>query len=393
MHVTKSECSRSGRLGAATALLLVLAASGCVDKQNGGKLGNTALYVFDGADTPAAGRVQIWDDVQKLDGVTVLPAPTRTLSGALLDNVKSLSVGGMAMDPWKGRLFLVSTTGTVVVVDKVRGKNGAVTATTDIWSFTLPDGGLGGTGTNVFGQATVDPGGNLYVTESNETATGILMIANAASVQSGTTASATLIQVATTNDKRGSGVAVSSGTVFGHFGDGQPIDHSSKSYNGPRLRQGGSSGFGAADANVVISTSGDDACGLGSAASGSGTLAFDSGANHLYVAPSNGSTSAVLIFRTSAFTDGWNKAPDLRLASVGTSLGMVAHPWNKDWLVGAPMPSATAGAANNTLWLWKNPAVKVTDTSGASVMPSPTTLGLGSTVVIRAVAFDGNSGS
>jgi hypothetical protein len=360
-------------LGAATAIALLL--MGCVDpdQSGGGSTSGTALYVYDGADSPSTGRLMVWDDVNTLY-TDPLAVPTRTISGAALDKVLSLGLGGMSMDSAGNRLYMVSTTGDVARIESVRRKSGVLSSTSDVVTFTLGNGSSDRLTGSRFGQACIDPQtSTLYVTETGDSDSRIWVIQNPA--QYGQNDTVAIQTISTSGDRKGHGVAAWLGTVYATFMEGNPvIGGDLTQYTGPRLRKGSSAGF-SANSNVLVGT-------LKTQLRRYGALAYDSGNLQVYVAchlaDSGSAEPPILVFKSGQFSPGLDQAPEKTLGdSTLNNLRILAHGGNKDWLAAA---TSTGESPSNVVYLWRNPLTATT----------PRTISLNGAKV-RGLAFDGNN--
>jgi hypothetical protein len=359
--------------GASLALLLPLAS--CVDiEQGGGSTSGTSFYVFDASDTPSAGRIRVWDDASALFA-NGSAGPDRTLRGTLLDKVKTLGWGGMCIDATSNRMFLVSEAGDVVRVERLRNQNGTLSSTNDIVNFSLGSGSADRLPSGKFGQAAIDPSsGTLYVTESNDSESRVWVVTSPE--RYGLNDVVQRQSIGMPGDKQGTGVAAWQGSVYGYFGDGNPVIGSDLTqYNGARLRKGNASGFGTTTIYPIV--------GPNTQLGKYGAMAFDSGNNQLYLArhltDAVATGAPILIFPIGQFTIGLNQPPDKTLGSGAgfDNLRILAHAGNKDWLAGA---TSDAGAPGSKLYLWKNPLSAAT----------PRTVEMYGTA-IRGMAFDGNN--
>lgn len=360
-------------LGASFALLLPLAS--CVDPdQGGGSTSGTALYVFDGSDTPASGRIRIWNDSNTVFASSSA-APDRTLSATLLDKVKTLGWGGMCIDATSNRMFLVSENGDVVRIERLRNQNGTLSSTNDIVNFSLGSGSADRLPSGKFGQATLDPSsGTLYVTETSDSEARVWVVTSPERYGLND-----VVQRQTINlpgDKLGTGVAAWQGAVYAYFGDGNPVISADLTqYSGPRLRKGTSSGFLTSTFYPLV--------GPATQLANYGALAFDSGNNRLYLArhlnDATVSGAPILVFPVGQFTIGLNQAPEKSLGDAAgyDNLRILSHAGNKDWLAAA---SSVSGVPTSRLYLWRNPLTATT----------PRNIDLGS-ALIRGIAFDGNN--
>lgn len=331
-----------GYLGATVVMLLLQL--GCIDPIGGTSVSGTTLYAFDGA----TGDVLVWNDASVVYDGTTLPAPDRTISGNSLDQVKALGWGGMAMDPTNNRLFLVTASGKVARIDRIRTQSGALTSTNDIVLFTLGSSSERLSG-GVFGQAAVDPSnGTLYVTETTDTDAHIWAVSNPGNILDGTTVPLIQVRATSGTDIKATGVAASQGSVYAYFGGGDNVINNGTSYSGGRIRKGSSS-----FTQVVVNS---DSAVLGT----TGSLGLDSSNSLLYVARRTSAGAVgdppILVYKLGRFTSGFNQAND---ATLGTAAGQpnlrfITHAGSKDWLAGGNMVG-TAGST--TILLWRNPSV------------------------------------
>ncbi|MCE1229172.1 MAG: hypothetical protein LWX11_06770 [Firmicutes bacterium] len=336
--------ARPFRLIAAATLLLGL--WGCVDPVSGGSTGGTALYAFDSS----TGQVLVWSDLGAAYDAGALPATSRTLTGASLDQVKNLGWGGMAMDATNNRLFLVSAAGKVVRIERVRSQNGALSSFSDIALFTLGNSNDRLGSSSVFGQAAVDTSsGTLYVTETTDTDARVWVVANPANIQDGTTVPLAEMRSTFGTDSKGGGVAASQGSVYAYFGGGDNITNlnTGTTYSGARVRRGSGNSF---PGNTQVLVYQNDRLG------NSGSLAFDTSNTLLYVLRTSSGAALnppVVIYKAGAFTSGFDQTWDATLGTTQSTLRYLAHPGNKDWLVAGEMVSDKGTAI---LWVWKNPS-------------------------------------
>ena len=359
--------------GAAIAIALLLASCVDPDASGGGATSGTALYVFDGSDSPASGRVLAWNDANALYSDPTA-SPSRTISGLALDTVKTLGLGGMCMDTTGNRLYMVSESGTVARIESVRSKSGTLSSTADVVTFTLGNGSADRLSGSKFGQAAIDPqAGTLYVTETGDSDSRIWVVTRPD--QFAQNANATLQTVSVSGDRKGYGVAVWQGAVYGYFQEGNSvIGGDLTQYTGPRLRKGTSSGF-QTNSGVLVGTS-------KTLLRKYGALAYDSGNDQIYVAchlvdaALNG--APITIYKPGQFNPGLDQAPDKTLGDATlNNLRILAHGGNKDWLAAA---TASGETPSNVLYLWRNPLSATT----------PRTVSLGNTR-IRGLAFDGSN--
>ena len=348
---------------AACALLLL--PFGCKDAVTSGSTSGVALYAFDSTTS----TVMAWNDLEALYSATSTPAPDRTLTSSLLSKVSGLGWGGLCLDSQRGLLYLVSDSGTIVRINRLRSQTGAVPST-DITSFSLSTTDRLTNGK--FGQAAIDTQmDTLYITENGDNGTRIWVVANASTQLQDNTVALQALQ--TSGDSGGTGVAAGAGSVYAYFQDGNPVGPDV--LTGPRLRSGTQGGFTAS--SVILG----GLTGLGEY----GSLALDTGNSYLYVARHNtdsGSTAPpVEVFRTGQFGMTYNQAPAFTLGSATAQpdLRVLAHPGTKDWLVGLRGQGTTGYP---TLILWKSP-LGGTDAKVLAVSPS--------TTVFRGVAMDGDA--
>ena len=344
------------RLASAGLLLSLLMA--CVDVPSV-KTGKAILYVYDGTSQ----SVLSWDDISSIFSSSSAGAANRMITSGKFSGLV-LGGAGMALDSNGQRLFLVSSSGTVVRVDRIGQQSGSVSSS-DAISCTLD-----GTGTEVtsgvFGQAAVNPGGDtLYVTETTATGDKTLLWAVPVSAMvdgfNFTSTTATIFgNTSVTGDKNGTGVAASSSAVYAYFETGSTVNSGGVGYDGPRLRMGSVSGFQTAS-NVIVGNTATTLLGK------YGCLAYDTGSDFLYVARHSSDSSLggspLLAFKPGRFNPGLV----LRVF------------WDEEPLAGA------LSAATSTLWIWKAPSVG--DTSVTVALPNT-----GSGVVqIQGLALDGSN--
>jgi hypothetical protein len=355
--------ARSLRLSRCAAALGLLAALGCVDHNGGGK----TLYVYDNSTS----TVDVWADVSKLTAAasagSTVPSPDRTITSSLLSGIR-LAWGGLAVDSVSDRLYLVSESGNVYVITKASTQNGTLSSntTTDIYNFSL-----GNTSeqfsSGAFGQATVDPTTNLlYVMENtlDGRQSRVWKVANASN-QYVTVTPATSYTIGVSNDTYGAGVAAQTGgELFGLWGNGGTIyggTGGTTQYTGARIRQ--SSGQVFSDPPYGVSgVVGNIIIGPDTQLTASfiyGSLAYDAQNSRLYVLAAG--TSPVLAFNKSQFTtQPFDQVPAATLAAGNlSSLRILSHPNNSDWLLGAYItdtPTTTGtGTGGTDLLVWDAP--------------------------------------
>lgn len=336
-----------GRTGAALVVLLLHLA--CIDPLEGGSVNGTSLYAFDGA----TGKVMIWNDVSKVYDASTMPAPDRTLSGTSLEQIKDLGWGGMAMDPSGNRLLLVSKTGEVVRIERVRSQSGTLTSANDIARFTLGQSSDRLGSNSVFGQAAVDPSsGTLYVTETTDTDARVWVVANPLSKVDGVTVPLSEVRVSGGTDFKGTGVAAAQGAIYAYFGGGGNIlnPNTGDSYSGARLRKGAGSSF-ASNSSVVVYQ--DTRLGV------AGSLGLDTSNSLLFVLRRSATAVGdppILVYKLGAFTSGFAQNWDATLGSAVDhgNLRFLTHAGTKDWLAGGEQSGTDA---TKTIWLWKTPSL------------------------------------
>ena len=376
-----------------SAVLALLGALGCVDHNPTG----TTLFVFDGASQ----SVQIWADVNKVFTATggTAAAPDRTITSSLLTGVR-LAWGGLAVDANSQRIYLVSETGTIYVINKANTQNGAISLNTDIYTLSLGVNNSDRFANGAFGQAALDQSQNtLYVMETSldgsNTRVWTIPSVSSLSNQYQVPVSQTFT---VSGDTWGSGLAAvqGGGGVIGLFGAGNQVyDPSSNAYTGARMWLGSSAGFptpvsGYVQNGVIIGQG--SISGFSSTAPLTyGSLAFDSQRNALY-AFGQGSPQ-VVVFNKSQFTIGgnnFNQTPVRTLADTSlTSLRVLSHPVNGDWLLGAtgtaPSTTSTGTGASNLL-IWNAPSGGGSATS--VILPTPAS---GTAPEIRGMAIGGTN--
>jgi hypothetical protein len=353
------------------ASLLLLVAFACKDAIGTGSTAGTALYAFDGTTK----TIMVWNDLETLYDAASTPAPDRTISGDLIGSqIATLGWGGMCLDSARGVLYLVSDSGNIIRISRVRDQSGALSSTsTDLVSFSLSTSGRLTNGK--FGQAAVDSQTDtLYVTESGDSSTQIWVVSGASTQPQNASIALQALQVP--GDTGGTGVAAGQGSVYGFFLNGNPVSSlGSDTLTGARLRKGTGTTFGTS--TVILGSS----TGLGEY----GSLALDTGNGNLFVARHNtdsgGTGAPVEVFAVGQFGLAYNQAPT---STVGTAadepdLRVIAHPGNKDWLVGLRGTGTTAYPA---LILWQSP---LSGTAAKVITVSP------SATAFYGVALDGNA--
>lgn len=320
----------------------------CVDAA-GSDTGSTILYVYDGA----SNSVLAWDDVSTLYDASSAGAAERTITSSKLTSGFTLGWGGMALDSNGQYLYLVSASGTVVRINRVDDQDGAVSSS-DIVTFTLDDDGTDAD-SGVFGQVAVTPSGDmLYVTESDSSsgASQIWAIPSPSLMTDGQNlegSSGFIIgNTSLFGDKYCTGVAASSGALYGYFDTGDTTigGTGGTDYTGSRLRKGTLAGAFTETSSLIAGENDNSVTLLGEY----GCLAYDTGNDYLYVARHNtdsGQTGSPLLrFTPGNFSDGVEVSPDANFTGP-SDLRIIAHAGRKDWLVGARSGPAA------TLWIWK----------------------------------------
>ncbi len=340
-------------LGLVASLVLLLTAC----KDPGAITAGSALYTFD----CTSNQVFIWTDLDTLYDHPANP-PTYQLSASLFSQVTNLAWGGVCFDINRGILYLVSDTGSIVRVSSIRTQTGTVPSA-QVVSFSLSN--TGRLTPSTFGQASLDAANDtLYITENGGSSTQIWVVTNAsAQAQS---ASLALQSLQVSGDSGGTGVAAASGVVYAFLQDGGPVGLDA--WTGPRLRQGTSGAFPADGSKVIIGNN----TGLGIY----GALALDTGDGYLFAARHNvdsgGAAQPIQVFTTGQFNSGINATPYKTLGSATdqSSLRVISHPGNKDWLVGL---LGEGPVGYSTIVLWTTPwggtaAVSVTGAPAGSVL-------------------------
>jgi len=350
---------------------------GCVDPEDagGGSAGKTSLYVFDTSDY-ASDRILVYSDVSALfDDSTI--QPSRTMSGSKINKVKNLAWGGMCLDATGNRLYLVSESGDVVRIERVRVQKGDISSPFDIVSFKLGASDSDRLSNGKFGQASIDPRGSvLYITEANSSDTRIWVVTSPGTQADNSTVSRSDIFVS--GDKGGTGVAAANDAVYAYFDDGNNPFISGVTYGGQRLRKGTSSGF-PENTSMIIGNTSANRTGLAKY----GSLAVDN-SNNIYLArhlvdSSLNPGDALLVFKSGQFSPGLNQAPERTFARIN-NLRVISHAVTRDWLVGA-LSDDDKGL--DRIWIWKSP-------SSASSTDSRECR-LGSNASIRGLALDGRN--
>lgn len=354
-------------LGLLAPLLLLTMACKEPDGSSGGTAG-VALYAYDSATS----AVFVWTDLSAAyDSTSATTAASKTITSSVFGSkIASLAWGGLCLDRQNGYLYLVSDTGNIVRVRNIRSQSGDV-ASSDVVSFSLAS--TGRLSSSTFGQASLDPQTDtLYITETGTSGTQIWVVNNASTQMQSATIALTALSVS--GDTGGTGVAAGSGAVYAFMLSGDTVG-TVTTYSGPRLRKGTSTGF--TDANTIIGSS--------TLIGQYGSLALDTGNNHLFVARHNTdagvSTAPIQVFTTGMFGQAYNQAPTATLGSATDQpdLRVIAHAGTKDWLVGLRGNGTTSYA---TFYLWKSP---MGGTAAKVIAASP------GTSLFKGVALDGNA--
>lgn len=373
---------------------------------------DSSLYVFDG-DGGGTPTVQIWNDISKVYSDATASTPTnpaadRTITGAYISSAVTanapLAWGGMVLDSNANVLYLVNEAGLVTVISEANTQNGDISNSTTVGTFQLGQASELLTD-SVFSQAAVDSSRNvLYVMEttSNYATARVWCVPNASRQASinGTVTPASQYTTSVSGDTAGVGLATApGGDFFGFFAGGTALDDLTHSYTGARIRMGTSDAF---PAPIIDSAPSTDVL-IGSnttfpASPNYGSLAYDTQNNALYVfaqpsaafvSPAT-DTASILVFNQNQFSPGFNVAPARTLTGVPTSLRIISHALNADWMVGAEYaPTADTGtdtavsmegSGTGTLLIWQSP-------SKGGTPASPSLTGVKE---IRGIALGGN---
>jgi len=329
-------------------LCALLALTGCVDPEPG-----QSLYVYD----DASNTVLVWDHVEDLakaaEGGKALPVAERKITASLLSSF-NLAWGGLGLDPFRHRLYLVSEGGKVVVIPQVDNRTGTLANRNEIHSFQLGEAGRDRLSSgSLFGQVAVDAQHDvLYVLETarDGSAARLWHVPKASTVQDQATVALANHTFHVQGDRRGVGVAAdpSSGTVYGLFAGGDSIrsGHGDE-HSGPRLRQGRTMGPNGAfpthshhnhGQNLLIG----DKTQLTKALR-YGSLAFDGRHHELYVLARGAGLDKLLVFNTGLFSGNLNHEPSRTLDHAPADLRLLAHASDSDFMVGAASGTAAKG--------------------------------------------------
>jgi len=328
---------------------------GCVDRDDG-----AGLYLFDNASR----TVQVWQDLEQLHSAArsggEIPKPVRAIKSSLFRGL-SLAWGGMALDGFRHRLYLVSEDGKVHVILNPANRDGELSRPSDIISFSLGASGDRLRGGSVFGQAALDPGKDiLYVVENARDGdeTRLWQVANASKVANHATVARDEHSILKAEgDRQGAGVAAGPfHRVYALFGGGEVYedDRGAQSLRGPRLRQGTAGAF---PASLQHRRPMHTLMGPGTRLPdplGHGSLAYDGRQHELYVLvpPGDAGRTAILVFGDGQFNGRHDQAPARTLPDPPRDLRILARPWDGNWMLGA---AGTASGGRGALYLWKAP--------------------------------------
>ena len=316
---------------------------GCIrDDVSSGQTLQTALYLFDSA----SNQILTYSDLSSLYGAPSVPIPSKVLTNVNLSQVTNLAWGGMTLDTQTDQLFLLSESGTVVRINRIREQTGSINST-DVTSFTLDPSQRAQN--SKFSQASIDSVTHtLYVTENGDNLCRIWIITNAGSRLQNETIPLNVLQV--TNDTGGRSVAADNGTVFTYADNGSSVLIGTDTVIGPRIRKGAPSGF--QNANQIIGSLTQ----LGTY----GSLALDTANNVLFVGlhlqdgNQISTRPPVLAFDTGAFGLGFNQVPKFTLGDPASQrqIRVLAHGGNKAWLLAL---SSASSLGNNAVTIWMAP--------------------------------------
>nr|WP_320132686.1 hypothetical protein [uncultured Holophaga sp.] len=338
---------------------------------------NTALYAFDTTNL----NVLMWSDMETLydtgstTSLTTLPSPTKTISSDYFSEFSNMAWGGMCIDRSHNRLWMVNEDGLICRVDSIRSRtDGSSLGSSYARTFQLGSDDDDRLSSGTFGQIAVDPStGYLYVTEWSSSDSRIWVLTSPTSyAQDDTVAYSSVTTMDVSGDKYGYGVAVGgSSRVFAYFNTGSTVtDSNSTTHTGARLRLGTASG---GFSSVIVGTSNTKLAQYG-------LLGADS-LNGIVYSCRLATSNPVIAFKNSKFSTGYDVAPSFTLPNSSTTplyVRVLAHPGNKDWLVGS---GSTSSGGADYLSLWMSPS---TDTS-----TEPVIFSYGST--LRGITLDGNA--
>lgn len=335
-----------------------------------GSTEGTALYLFNSS----SANLQVYNNLETRYLETTLGIPSTTLTHPFLTRFSNLAWGGMSINTQANQLYLVSETGDVARVNRLRQQTGTI-SDQDLIFFKLDASQR--LSNSKFGQISIDPSsGTLYVTEDGDNLSRIWVITNAGSRTQDESVALNALQ--TTNDIGGRSLVAFGGSVFCYANNGSSVLIGTESVSGPRLRKGTSSGF--ISSNQLIGTLTQ----LGQYSS----LALDSGNSILYVgvhiqdAGRNSSQAPVLAFDVGQFGLSFNQPPRFTMGSgaILNNLRVLNHAGSKQWLAGL---GSTNGIPTNQVWIAKNPA--------ANILFKSFTISGSPAATLRGVSLDGNS--
>ncbi len=302
----------------------------------------TSLYLFDST----SNQILAYNDLDSLYNASIIPIATKILSNSNLSQVTNLAWGGMTLDTQADQLYLISESGTITRINRIREQTGLINST-DLTIFTLDSGQR--LFNSKFSQASIDPVTHtLYVAENGENLCRIWVIPNAGTRLQNETITLNALQVS--NDSGGRSIVANNGTIYAYADGGSSVLIGTDLVIGPRLRKGSSSGF--QNVNQLIGSSTQ----LGTY----GSLALDTANNiifvglHLQDGNRSINQSPVLAFDSGIFGLGYNQPPKFTLgdSSLQRQLRVLAHGGNKAWLI-ALVGSGSIG--NNTITIWMAP--------------------------------------
>lgn len=341
---------------AMTALLIGM---GCTKDSS-----SITLYVFDGASS----TIKAWDDLEKIYDAGALPEPSRIIQSGALSSVKDLAWGGMVVDPYGNRIFLVAKNGALVRIDRIRSQNGDVPKA-DTTGFTL-NSDMGGSN---FGQAALDNVGTLYIPESTNNSVKLWILQNAGTLISAPTEKKYITTVE--GDKLCNSAACQGSAVFAYFGQGNEIEPLNTKFYGARVRMSSGGSF-IQNQNTLINQDPEKFGTIGS-------LAMDTANNYLFICHRNGDTednptlTPIVAYSVSDISQGpVQRDPLLRLGTFDShpNLRFIAHGGNRQWLAAA---DSVNGAPSANIYLWKDPATPNSTPKTLSLEAGAQVLGMG----------------
>lgn len=321
---------------------LSLSFTGCIrDDIPSAQTLQTALYLFDSA----SNQILSYSNLSSLYAADRISDPSKILTNVSLSQVSNLAWGGMTLDNQLDQLFLVSESGTIIRIDRIREQIGSINSV-DLALFTLdPSQRLQN---SKFSQASIDPiTHTLYIAENGDNLCRLWIITNANLRLHNETVAMNTLQV--TNDTGGRSVVANNGSIFTHSDSGSSVLIGTDTVIGPRIRKGSPSGF--QNTNQIIGSLTQ----LGT----HGTLALDTANNILFVGlhlqdgNQISSRPPILAFDTGSFGLGFNQTPKFNLGdSLQRQIRVLSHAGNKAWLVAL---SSASSVGNNTLTIWMTP--------------------------------------